>query len=162
MYSRFPEISLLLAVITLCSCNRGEEGVQQSRPATASVLAIGNRQSTLVPGQSVAVRELQNPFEGNEEAIGEGKKLYNQFNCSGCHFQGGGGIGPALMDDVWVYGSSSANIYWTVIEGRPNGMPAFGGRIVDDQIWKIAAFVRSLSGLKKPHEKAVQHSLTLP
>jgi cytochrome c oxidase cbb3-type subunit 3 len=123
---------------------------------------MGNRQSTLVPGQPTAARELQNPYEGNVEAIGEGGKLYNHFNCSGCHFKGGGGIGPALMDDAWVYGSSSANIYWTILEGRPNGMPAFGGRIVDDQVWKIAAYVRSLSNLRKPEEKAVQQSATLP
>jgi cytochrome c oxidase cbb3-type subunit 3 len=26
-------------------------------------------------------------------------------------------------------------------------MPAFGGKLNDDQVWKIAAYVRSLSGL---------------
>ena len=29
----------------------------------------------------------------------EGKRLYASFNCKGCHANGGGSIGPALMDD---------------------------------------------------------------
>ena len=32
-------------------------------------------------------------------------------------------------------------------EGRPNGMPAFGTRIPKDQIWQLAAYVRSTAGL---------------
>jgi cytochrome c oxidase cbb3-type subunit 3 len=53
------------------------------------------------------------------------------------------------MDDEWIYGSSAANVFWTIMEGRPQGMPAYGGRIVEDQAWRIAAYVRSLSGLPK-------------
>ena len=55
------------------------------------------------PTRHVAVR---GPYEGNAYAVSEGKRLYNQFNCSGCHFQGGGGIGPPLMDAEWIYGSA--------------------------------------------------------
>ena len=73
--------------------------------------------------------------------------LYNQFNCSGCHFQGGGGIGPPLMDAQWIYGSEPENIYETIVEGRPNGMPSFKGRLGNDQVWQLAAYVRSMSGL---------------
>lgn len=69
------------------------------------------------------------------------------MNCNGCHFNGGGGIGPALMDDEWIYGSRIENIVQTIKEGRPNGMPSFRGKIPDDQIWQIAAYVRSMAGL---------------
>ena len=41
---------------------------------------------------------------------------------------GGGGIGPPLMDDRWIYGSAPENIYASIVQGRPNGMPAWGGR----------------------------------
>src|SRR5207237_1157293 len=64
---------------------------------------------------------VNNPYEGNAYAIAEGQRLYEQYNCSGCHFHGGGGIGPALMDNEWIYGSSPANIYTSLAEGRPNG-----------------------------------------
>jgi hypothetical protein len=52
-----------------------------------------------------------------------------QFNCIGCHGNGGGDIGPALMDDVWFYGSSPEQIYASLVQGRPNGMPAYGRKL---------------------------------
>jgi hypothetical protein len=57
------------------------------------------------------------------------RRCSSKYNCSGCHGQGGGGMGPALMDDKWRYGSDPANIYATIVQGRPNGMPAFGGHL---------------------------------
>ena len=56
-------------------------------------------------------------------------------------------MGPALMDATWIYGSQPQDVYATIAEGRPNGMPAFGGKIPDQQIWQLVAYVRSLSGL---------------
>lgn len=56
-------------------------------------------------------------------------------------------MGPALMDNVWIYGSEPANIFATITQGRPNGMPSFRSRIPEYQAWEIAAYVRSLSGL---------------
>jgi cytochrome c oxidase cbb3-type subunit 3 len=57
-------------------------------------------------------------------------------------------MGPPLMDDWWIYGSEPANIYETIVEGRPNGMPSFGGHIPTYEIWQLAAYVRSLSNLE--------------
>jgi cytochrome c oxidase cbb3-type subunit 3 len=51
------------------------------------------------------------------------------------------------MDDLWIYGSAPANIVATILEGRPNGMPSFRGKIPDHQAMQIAAYVRSMSGL---------------
>jgi mono/diheme cytochrome c family protein len=81
----------------------------------------------------------------DEETLAEGRILYNQYNCSGCHAAGGGAIGPALIDDEWIYGDGLDNIFYTIVEGRPQGMPAFRGRIPDGQIRTIAQFVQSLT-----------------
>jgi len=78
--------------------------------------------------------------------MAEGKRLFLQMNCTGCHANGGGAIGPALMDDKWIYGSQPDQIFATIVEGRPNGMPSFHGNLPDYQIWQLAAYVRSLSG----------------
>jgi cytochrome c oxidase cbb3-type subunit 3 len=88
----------------------------------------------------------QGPYDNNAWAVSEGKRLYTWYNCVGCHANGGGGMGPPLMDDEWIYGSEPAQIHATIVEGRPNGMPSFGGKIPDQQIWQIVAYVRSLSG----------------
>jgi cytochrome c oxidase cbb3-type subunit 3 len=50
------------------------------------------------------------------------------------------------MDEKWIYGADPANIYATIVEGRPNGMPSFRYKIPDNQVWELTAYVRSLSG----------------
>jgi cytochrome c oxidase cbb3-type subunit 3 len=62
-------------------------------------------------------------------------------------------MGPALMDDEWRYGGRIDQIAATIAEGRPNGMPSWRGKLTDDQIWQLAAYVRSLSG--QPTKDAV-------
>jgi len=90
---------------------------------------------------------MANPLKNDPDAVARGMQDFANFNCIGCHMpHGGGGMGPALMDDKWIYGSAPQNIYETIIEGRPNGMPAFGGKIPEQQIWQIAGYVRSMSG----------------
>src|SRR4029078_298086 len=69
------------------------------------------------------------------------------MNGVGCHFHGGGGIGPPLMDNEWIYGSDAAQIFKTIVEGRPNGMPSYKGKLGNQQVWQLGAYVRSLSGL---------------
>jgi mono/diheme cytochrome c family protein len=81
----------------------------------------------------------------DEDTLAQGRALYNQYNCAGCHAAGGGAIGPALMDDEWIYGNGLDNIFYTIVEGRPQGMPAYRGRIPDGQIRTIAQYVRSLA-----------------
>jgi cytochrome c oxidase cbb3-type subunit 3 len=92
---------------------------------------------------SAAVRR---DYEQNAQALADGKRLFVSFNCAGCHGNGGGGMGPPLMDAPWRYGSELPQVYASIMQGRPNGMPAFGGRIVPRQAWQLAAYVRSLSG----------------
>jgi cytochrome c oxidase cbb3-type subunit 3 len=86
-------------------------------------------------------------YEENAYTVAEGKRLFSAFNCTGCHAHGGGDSGPPLMDDKWIYGSEPEQIFATLVEGRPNGMPSFGGRLPAYQLWQLTAYVRSLSGL---------------
>jgi cytochrome c oxidase cbb3-type subunit 3 len=84
----------------------------------------------------------------NAYDLSQGQLLYQKFNCSGCHaLAGGGSIGPPLMDATWLYGARPEDVYRSIVEGRPNGMPAFGGKIPEAQVWQLVAYVRSLSGL---------------
>lgn len=85
-------------------------------------------------------------YQQSAYTVAEGKRFYQAYNCVGCHAQGGGAIGPALMDSEWIYGSSLEQIHSTIVQGRPNGMPSFVGKIPDYQVWEIAAYVRSMSG----------------
>jgi cytochrome c oxidase cbb3-type subunit 3 len=104
-------------------------------------------QSALSPGPSGPVEILSGlgrKYEENAYGQNEGKRLFTAYNCAGCHSQGGGGMGPPLMDEKWIYGAKIENIVQTIREGRPNGMPSFRGKVPDDQIWQLAAYVRSM------------------
>jgi cytochrome c oxidase cbb3-type subunit 3 len=112
-------LTLLLAIALLSACEREQRRFQ-------------------APAQ----QPERNAFDTNE-----GKRLFRWFNCNGCHGTGGGGAyGPALSDERWRYGHTLDDIVATIRDGRPNGMPAFGGRLRDDQLRQLAAYVRSLSG----------------
>ncbi|HEX8241300.1 MAG TPA: cytochrome c [Allosphingosinicella sp.] len=84
-------------------------------------------------------------YENNAFQIAQGQRYFAWMNCSGCHFHGGGGIGPPLMDGAWRYGGSIQQIADSILDGRPNGMPSFKNKITQAQAWQLAAFVRSLS-----------------
>ena len=84
-------------------------------------------------------------FGRNAYHLGQGQKLYVWMNCAGCHAHGGGGMGPPLRDDEWRYGGSMEEMVATILDGRPNGMPAFRDRITEEQAWQLATFVRAMS-----------------
>lgn len=130
--------------ISSISCQREQRGFREAPPGAAPSTPV--RQSELQPGPAQPQAELKNPYEENAYALSEGKRLYEAYNCSGCHAQGGGSIGPPLMDDKWIYGAGPQNIYSTIVEGRPNGMPSFSGKLPASQIWQLVAYVRSMSG----------------
>jgi cytochrome c oxidase cbb3-type subunit 3 len=92
-----------------------------------------------------------NPYTGRTDAIVTGRQLFTGMNCSGCHSgYAGGGMGPNLRDSLWIYGSSDADLYATIAEGRPNGMPAWGERLPTQQIWQIIAYLRTLGSAAEP------------
>jgi cytochrome c oxidase cbb3-type subunit 3 len=139
---------MLYAVVLLAlgACEREARRFREVPPA-ANGYNVVVEDKDLQPGGRTPDPTVSSPYEHNAYAISEGKRLYEQWNCSGCHSHGGGGMGPPLMDDEWIYGSDPENIVETIVEGRPNGMPSFRGRIPNQQLWQIAAYVRSMSGL---------------
>jgi cytochrome c oxidase cbb3-type subunit 3 len=66
-------------------------------------------------------------------------------------------MGPALMDDKWIYGREPAQVFASIAEGRPNGMPAFRNRLTDQQIWQLVNHVLSLSGEVRFDAKSGRH-----
>jgi cytochrome c oxidase cbb3-type subunit 3 len=96
-------------------------------------------------GPRPALDAIGGRFEGNKLAIADGEQLFGQMNCTGCHFNGGGGMGPALMSGYWRYGGRIEQIYESIAQGRPNGMPSWQFVLGPTQIWDLAAYVKSLS-----------------
>jgi len=147
MSSRFHNSLLALTLVaSLAGCDREERQTRgkplaETIPATASPNTIFPGRGKLPPLDPRAAS-----YENNAAAIAEGQRLYNWMNCVGCHSHGGGGMGVALMDGKWRYGGRIDQIAASIVEGRPNGMPSWKGRLTEQQVWQLAAYVRSLSG----------------
>lgn len=135
---------LLLLALVLAACEREQRRFKEIPPGATAQDAV--RQSELQPGAPQTEQAFKSAYEDNAWAVSEGKRLFEWFNCVGCHAHGGGGIGPPLLDEKWIYGAEAANIFATIVEGRPNGMPSFRAKIPNQQIWQLVAYVRSLSG----------------
>jgi mono/diheme cytochrome c family protein len=76
--------------------------------------------------------------------IAEGQRLYNRSCAGQCHGRDGqeGFEGPSLLGKPYL---DPTFVYVTLITGRPgSAMPSWKGRLSDDELWKIIAFVSSL------------------
>lgn len=135
---------LIVLALLLASCRREQRHVSDAPAAASAPIKMGELQ----PGPGAPAADEDTPYEANAPAIAEGERLFTAYNCVGCHAHGGGGMGPALMDGFWIYGNAPQNIHATILEGRPNGIPSFRGRIPDAEVWKLTAYVRSLGGLE--------------
>ena len=134
----------VLLTLGLAGCDREPAPEVAAGPPSGLPVEIV-RTSELLAGPPRAQAAMANPYEGDRTATAEGRRYYTWFNCAGCHGgAGGGGIGPPFADEDWIYGGEPANVFQSIVQGRPNGMPSFGGQIPTEQVWKLVAFVRSL------------------
>lgn len=115
-------IFVLLVVCSLAACEREKRDFETRSPGYP-------------PGDH---------YQRDAYDVAQGKMLYENMNCVGCHAHGGGAIGPALLDSRWTYGGSIQQIYSSIRDGRRNGMPAWKNRLTEQQIWQVAAYVRSM------------------
>jgi len=146
MCSRSRSSLLLAACLLVTSCQREKRDVRPS-PTRLAIYGDAAKESALRPGGPInPQRAVTNPYNSSGYDISEGQRLYNWYNCVGCHANGGGGIGPPLIKQQWIYGGEPANIFDTIVKGRPNGMPAWGDRMPEYQIWQIVTYVRSMNG----------------
>lgn len=73
-----------------------------------------------------------------------------QAQCAQCH--GAAGMGdqsqgaPNLTDPIWLYGGDPATIRETLWNGRNGVMPAWEGRLNEEEILALAVYVHSLGG----------------
>src|SRR5271166_1959334 len=137
---------LPIAVVTFLALSANDATAQQGAAPDADRGPESVSVTGLFPngGAPPAQDPVGARFEESKLAIADGKQLFNQMNCTGCHFNGGGGMGPALMSGHWRYGGQMDQIYESIAQGRPNGMPSWQFVLQPQQIWELAAYVKSL------------------
>lgn len=149
-------VAACATLLSLGACDRFQSGSTVAVPAHP---AVGDETIAAVPLGDVAgaasthlPAALGNPYgDDNAQAIAQGKELFIAMNCAGCHGYGAtGGMGPNLNDKYWRYGGAPANIFKSIYEGRPQGMPAWNPALPPREIWKLVAYIESLGGAYPP------------
>jgi cytochrome c oxidase cbb3-type subunit 3 len=141
-----------LALLSASSgCKHSQSGGTTTRavsfPSDDTIGTVPLGQVAGEPARTVAALSISNPYNDNPQAIQQGKQLYIRMNCAGCHaYNGKGNMGPDLTDTEWRYGGLPIQIYETIRDGRPQGMPAWGAALPPDEIWKLVAYIQSLGG----------------
>lgn len=140
---RNPEF-LPIALIASLGLAAADASAQQdptadSGPSVVSVTGIYPNGGTPPPPDPTGAK-----FEGNKLAIADGQALFSEMNCNGCHANGGGGFGPALISGNWRYGGRIGQIYESIAQGRPNGMPSWQFILQPTLMWELAAYVQTL------------------
>jgi mono/diheme cytochrome c family protein len=157
------ETTAAFAALALCACTtyippaNGSADSARAIPAESSAshyldggdsLRIIAHDENLPPGfpMSGKLVTLTNPYEHDRRALAMGAQLFIAYNCIDCHgADGSGAMGPGFADGRWHFGGAPAEVFESIYQGRPDGMPAWGGRISNDQIWMLTAYVRSLA-----------------
>jgi cytochrome c oxidase cbb3-type subunit III len=143
---RKPYLCLMCAAAALFSgCRRNPPSVVESTTSAASV-PVGP-----IPGTPQLIHYMTNPLATDPVALQDGRRLFDWYNCSGCHGgHAGGGMGPSLRDEVWIYGSRDDQIFDSIAQGRSQGMPAWGSKIPKEQIWELVAYIKSMRTPQEP------------
>ena len=127
----------IVVLIAVASC--GPSDADSSAAASAQVSDRVFAGGVAPPGAS-----LKNPFEDDAQSVAEGERLFGAMNCAECHGGGGlGFVGPSLVDGRWRYGGGDGSVFRSIQSGRPQGMPAFGGILPENAIWKIVTYLRA-------------------
>jgi len=140
--------------------NLADDNWQWGSSEQQMVMTITNGRRAVMPvltpalGGDEGVRNMVTyvrSLSGLVEADAAAQAMQPMFTslCSACHMPDGSGnpaLGaPNLTDDVWLYGSTAADVEYTLRNGRNGIMPAQESLLGDDRIRILAAYVRSLS-----------------
>jgi cytochrome c oxidase cbb3-type subunit III len=144
-------------LIALLGCRNSPDSVAVGSAPTEAT-SVGP-----VPGGVVVGYQRINPYHIDPVALQDGYRLFNWYNCSGCHGgHAGGGMGPSLRDNVWIYGSRDDQVFDSIAQGRGNGMPAWGSKIPEDQIWQITAYIKSMRTPQEPNPPVIPANEQVP
>jgi cytochrome c oxidase cbb3-type subunit 3 len=153
---------LIVGALVIIACGGSADAAQQQQQQPAASPSPASQWGASAPfvqhpdniqpgiGLSRPFTNIVNPYEGNAQRMAEGSKLFIAYNCLDCHgAEGSGAMGPSLQDGRWHFGGTNGEVFQSIYEGRPDGMPSFGGRISDQDIWRLVTYVRSVANGKQ-------------
>jgi cytochrome c oxidase cbb3-type subunit 3 len=136
------------ALLALGACKRETREPRIDPAVQAALNQVAPMANRINGAPPRVIAALGDPYGDNAYQLNQGKRLFEWFNCNGCHANGGGAGGPALMNGWWRYGPDPVSIFLSIRDGRPHGMPAFADRLTTEQIWQLAGYVRTIGSYR--------------
>jgi cytochrome c oxidase cbb3-type subunit 3 len=146
-FSLHLRFALVIGALAASGCReRTEIPATATSGGSENALVISKHADRIFAGGIAPPAErVSNTAAQDAKAADAGAALFTSMNCDGCHGGGAvGAVGPSLTDGRWRYGGADADIYRSIAEGRPKGMPAFGGVLQPAMIWRLVAYIKSL------------------
>lgn len=114
---------------------------------------------------SAAKLRTTNPIPATKQSIMEGEHIYKQ-NCKQCHgdraIRGTTQVCTSTFcpadlrsPELWKRNDCDAFVYWTLQDGRAP-MPAFKGKLTDNQCWHVVNYLRSLTKDKEKEKESAE------
>jgi mono/diheme cytochrome c family protein len=127
---------------------------RQARPAAWYDVVTNGRMDKLMPAFAsltdaerwdVVAFALTLGTTAEEQARGE--ELYASEDCANCHgdLQGGEGTGPDFLTPGFVEQRSLTELALSIRDGSPPAMPAYAGKLTEEDVWALAGYVRSMA-----------------
>lgn len=123
---------MLLSTVALIACAPEKRELTPTAPLTDPTSPTDRRASL---------------FEDNFWNVSEGGLYFTWYGCGTCHGDNAKGV-QDLGDDQWRYGGSIKDVFASIADGRPAGMPAYRRRMPLEQLWQVSGYVRQLHKTK--------------
>ena len=159
---RAPLTRLVLPLLlAACATGGGPAADQPAAPAAAATQSAAAAQpepagdtpaATEAPAAKPAASEAETSsspvaaYLDDPEAITAGRRMFRAVCTGYCHSTQPGVTkdAPNLFDCDWRHGSEDADLFRVITKGVPDTeMLPFEGKIPDDTIWQVIAYVRS-------------------
>ena len=133
------------------------DDVAQGKKDVAAWMAKDKKDHPEKYTEAVAFKDAEN--------LAKGKELFTSKTCFACHGADlGGGIGPNLTDNKWIFGGDFKSIFNTITKGgRPGkGMVAWESTISKIERQQLASYIMSMQGTTPAKPKAPEGDVTYP
>lgn len=136
-------MTIVFSVIYLFHYHVLNTGVPQNKAYDMEVAQAKKDIDAYLKSQAMNIDETNVTLLTDASALGEGKGIFD-VNCTVCHKDGSGDIGPNLTDKFWLYGNDIKDVFKTIKNGTPNGMPDHASKLNPVQLQQVASYVLSL------------------
>lgn len=135
--------SIVFAFIYILNYHLFDTGDLQTEEYNKSMVQAQKEIDQYLKEAAMNVDENTVTLLTDQSAIGSGKQLF-EANCTACHKDGSGDIGPNLTDNFWLYGNDIKTVFGTIKNGTSNGMPEHASKLNPVQLQQVASYVLSM------------------